>query len=270
MKIKYRFSFAWDSARALQLENLGLKVDPPSWGQAEVIGVSQAIEGDPGWSEASQLVRNWKGNSLVTTEFTAPEIASAEYCRLRVCHTSGYPQPETDFAYREQTFDTASFCSECGVGLVQDAPFRVLNSLKWGRNTFLKLNWVDDAYFMLRQAWEDHLAPLGVECRNVEDLRGRRLESMVQLRADISVPLIMGDVSGTNCGKCGRERYPGHCRGYFPAPSGRPNLPIFRSEQYFGANHQSSNAIIVNAQVATAIQSAGLRGVELWPCAPPG
>ncbi|MFC6839731.1 hypothetical protein ACFQGW_07645 [Xanthomonas theicola] len=133
---------------------------------------------------------------------------------------------------------------------------------------FLKLFWVDDAYFMLTPSWREHLALLGVRSWPVEDTKGNELEGIVQLKADTRVPLAMDDMHGIQCETCGRKRYHYHRRGFFPAPAERPDLPIFRSEQYFGAGHQSSNAIIVNSKVAAVIQSAALRVIELWPCAP--
>lgn len=270
MKVKYRFTFGWTAARALELEQVGATVDPPSDFNGDcIIGVVHSIEGDPEWAGISSLIREWGGSSLVTTEFSAAEIAAADYCELLVTHANGYPQPEDDFGFLAQSYDTSKYCDECGAGAVQIAPFRVRKSLNWGRNAFLKLFWVEDAIFMHREAWQEHLAPLRIETWPVEDTKGNVLDHIVQLRADTSVALQMEENSGVRCPKCRRARYIGPERAFLTAPVGAPELPIFRSEQFFGAGHQSSNAILIGRDVVAAIQSAKLRGAKLWPCATP-
>ncbi|RRU75260.1 MULTISPECIES: hypothetical protein [Stenotrophomonas maltophilia group] len=270
MKVRYRFTFGWTAKRALKLEQIGATVDPSSDFSGEcIIGVVHSAEGAPEWADVSSLIREWGGSFLVTTDFSAAEIAAADYCELQVTHANGYPQPEDDFGFRAQTYDTSKYCDECGAWAVQIAPFRVRKSLKWGRNAFLKLFWVEDAIFMHKDVWEAHLAPLGIETWPVEDTKGNVLDQIVQLRADTSVALQMDEDLGVRCPKCGRVRYTGPERGFLPAPVGNPDLPIFRSEQFFGAGHQSSNAILIRRDVVAVIQSAKLRGAKLWPCAAP-
>ncbi|UEX18032.1 hypothetical protein LMF57_18820 [Stenotrophomonas sp. SI-NJAU-1] len=270
MRVNYRSTFKWTARRALQLEQIGATVDPPSDFNGEcIIGVVHSAEGAPEWGGVSSLIREWGGSSLVTTDFSAAEIAAADYCELLVTHANGYPQPEDDFGFLAQSYDTSKYCDECGAWAVQIAPFRVRKSLKWGRNAFLKLFWVEDAIFMHREVWQAHLAPLCIETWPVEDTQGNVLDHIVQLRADTSVALQIEEDLGVRCPKCGRVRYMGPERGFLPAPVGAPDLPIFRSEQFFGAGHQSSNAILIRRDVVAAIQAAKLRGAKLWPCAAP-
>ena len=228
------------------------------------------VEGASGWTEACDLIREWDGGTTVTTEFTPAEVDGAAHCALQLVHASGYPQPEDDFAYREQTYDVRERCSKCGEGAVQVAPFRVKRTLKWGRNAFLKLNWVAEACFMQRPVWEEHFSGLGIAVLPVEDTKGNRLDDVVQLDLGPAVPLSMGDVEGIRCDVCGRERFPWHDRGFFAAPISPPNLPLFHSVQRFGVERRCTNAMIVSAEVVKVIKYAGLRGVELWPCMSPG
>lgn len=270
MKVKYRFTFGWTAGRALELEQFGATVDPPSDFNGDcIIGVVHSVEGAPEWAGISSLIRGWGGSSLVTTEFSVAEIAAADYCELLVTHANGYPQPEDDFGFLAQSYDTSRYCDECGAGAAQIAPFRVRKSLKWGRNAFLKLFWVEDAIFMHRDVWQAHLAPLRIETWPVEDTKGHVLDHIVQLRADTSVALRMEENVGVRCPKCGQVRYMGPERAFLPAPVEAPDLPIFRSEQFLGAGHQSSNAILIRQDVVAAILSAKLRGAKLWPCATP-
>lgn len=268
MKIKYRFTFRWSETRASQLASLGLKVGstPNPGSPLGGIGISHAVEGAPGWAEACGLIRAWDGGATVTTEFTPAEVEGASYCALELVHASGYPQPE-DF-YREQTYDLSRFCSECCEGAVQVSPFRVRKTLKWGRNAFLKLHWVEEACFMQRSVWEEHLSGFGIATLPVEDPKGKTLDDVVQLDLGPAVSLSMGDVDGFRCGLCGRQRFPWHDRGFFPAPVSPPDVPLFHGVQRFGVENQTANAIIVSADVVKVIKRAGLRGAELWPCMP--
>lgn len=270
MRIRYRFTFVWDESRGSKLAALGLKVVPPAEPRRDVAGiaVSHAVEGAPGWSEACSLIRSWGGMTTVTTEFTPAEVADADHCALQVVHASGYPQPEQNFSFREQTYDLSNWCSKCGEGAVQVAPFRVKSTLKWGRNAFLKLNWVEEACFMQTSVWSEHLSALGIARLPVEDTKGKTLDDVIQLDLGAAVPLSLEGVEGIRCGQCGRDRYPWHDRGFFPAPALPPEVPLFHSVQRFGVEHQSANAMIVSAKVAAVIKSAGFRGAELWPCAP--
>jgi hypothetical protein len=181
-------------------------------------------------------------------------------------HNNSYPQPEDEF--RGVTYDISDYCSTCGIGLKQHAPFRVRNQLKWGRNDFLKLFLVPDELFMRAERWKLLLAPQGVAAREVVDVRGRSFDSVVQLDIKERVALDMGDAEGELCLMCGRERYLPHSRGFFPAPLAPPEAPMFRSQQYFGVGHSGFNCVLVNASLARFIPSKGLKGVKLWPCAP--
>ncbi|SFS10141.1 hypothetical protein SAMN04487782_3552 [Stenotrophomonas maltophilia] len=269
MKIKYRYVFSWDESYRSPLERLGVKYEAPEPSPIGVgIGVCHAEEGSEVWQEISDLVESWGGFFTVDTEFSKSEISGASYCVLRPTHISGYPQPEEHFGFLEQTFDLGDYCSECGSGARQKSAFRVKKTLKWGRNSFLQLNWVGGVYLMLASAWKECLAPLGVESCGVEDTQGHGLENMVQLVADARVALMMEDMSGRVCSGCSRQRYEPHTRGFFPAPVEFSGLPIFRSAEYFGSGHKSFNETIVSAKVAATIQTFGLRGVRLWPCAP--
>lgn len=223
MKIKYRFTFAWTEARGSQLSALGLKVELPSGPSPQTggIGVAHAVEGALGWSEACSLVRSWDGWATVTTEFTPSEVDSASHCALVVVHASGYPQPEHDFSFREVTYDLTRRCAKCGEGAAQVAPFRVRKSLKWGRNSFLKLHWIEEACFMQATVWKAHLNDLGVGTLPVEDTKGKRLDDVVQLEPGPAVPLSMDVVEGIRCERCRRELYPWHDRGFFPLRSVR-------------------------------------------------
>ncbi len=238
MRVNYRYVFPWTAERAAQLESLGLSVEAPGLPPGIAVGICQAVEGQAGWNEACQLVREWDGSISISTEFSREEVLRAEYCVMSGWHFSGYPKPEDDFGYRAVTY--AGSCDQCGSSDGQVAPFRVRKSLKWGRNDFLQLFRVVDEYFMPTGSWERVLSPLGIQGRRVEDVKGRALTGIVQLNVDQSVEIDIGDARGEVCSTCGRERFSTHVRGFRPLPVGNPDVPIFRSSQLFWAGEWRS------------------------------
>lgn len=267
MKIKYRFAFGWSSSREARLKSLGLEVKPVLPGQEGSVAISHVDEGAPGWDDACQLVRSWNGSIFTSTEFSAKEIAAADFCVMRGVNTHGYPQPETNFDYMKETYSSDEHCRSCGTGLFQVAPFRIKRSVKMGRSSFMQLHWVVGEFFMSTAAWRAHLMPLGVPGLGVRDTKGQSIEEIVQLVTTKRAEFNMDGIAGVACPVCGRERYMAHDRGYFPCSDAFPDLPAFRSEQYFGAGGVAFNEVVVRADVVRKIQSEKMRGVSLWPCA---
>ena len=63
-----------------------------------------------------------------------------------------YPQPEDDFAYLKATYNLDNYCSTCGIGNIQNAPFRLQSEPKQFNNQFWGLHWVFDAIFLRQEA----------------------------------------------------------------------------------------------------------------------
>ncbi len=82
----------------------------------------------------------------------------------------GYPQPEEDFGYREATYNVSDHCPTCGIGSVQNAPFRLRAEFKASHSQVVQLNWVFDEFFLREKARDglrsvditgiDYLAPV--------------------------------------------------------------------------------------------------------------
>jgi hypothetical protein len=54
----------------------------------------------------------------------------------------GYPQPEDDFGYQNESYDPSSGCQRCRQGMKQNRPLMLLRSPKFGRNDITGLFWV--------------------------------------------------------------------------------------------------------------------------------
>jgi hypothetical protein len=271
MKILHRFGLRATADQRRALELLGVSLPPglalPGGGDALV--AFDVAEDHPNWSQVQSLLREWDAaETYVHTRFNKREIAGARWLELLPDRHQGYPQPEDGFAYRAATYDLANWCEQCGIGLVQVAPFRMKREPSWGRTALLQLNWVFDEYFATPEAWSSVFEPAGVACRAVLNTRGAELESVVQLVIDEKVDIETEGLPTERCPRCGRTRYLPVTRGPFPALRGQPASPIVRTAEYFGSGALASNRVLVAQDLARSLSSAGIRGASLRPVAP--
>src|SRR5690606_7286472 len=62
-----------------------------------------------------------------------------------------YPQPEDDFGYLKATFNLDNYCRLCGIGKVQNAPFRLKAEPKQYNNQFWGLHWEFQSVFVRQE-----------------------------------------------------------------------------------------------------------------------
>lgn len=219
MKIIHRISVGAIDPMRSRFERLGIRLDPG-------FSVFEVGESDPLWGQLQELLRERKDYGFVITKFTKEELEKAELLVLVPSWHWSYPQPEKDFTYVNITYDTTDYCSKCGVGGKQKAPFRVLRQPGWSnKRNILQLNWVFDEYFVTRKAYNELFEPLGIgnwEVVNHGD--GSVVDDMVQLRADTvaSASLNLEGVPSKVCDQCKRRKFEPVMRGPFPSFKGYP------------------------------------------------
>lgn len=143
MKINHRIALNGGSSFWKEIHRLGLTYEPG------LIAVLNITEDDAAWPKVEQLLSlQVSPVHLINNLFTRKEIEEAEWLEARAKGHHGYPQPEEDFGYIEQTYDTAGYCPRCGIGGVQKGPFRLRAEPKIEHSHFLQLNWVLDELFI--------------------------------------------------------------------------------------------------------------------------
>jgi hypothetical protein len=138
---------------------------------------------------------------------------------------------------------------------------------KWGRNGILQLNWIFDEYFATPAVATSVFEPLGVRHRPVLDKKGNELKTVVQIVVDAEVDIVTDGLTPEKCGRCSRLKYAPAVRGYFPPLAESVTGDIARTRQYFGSGASASKRILVARRLASALQSAMVRGVSLRPLA---
>lgn len=153
MKINHRIAARHDEPFWLELDRLGLDYEygDPNNVLGLAISVLNITEDQPQWPEVQRLIAEHDlGIHSITNLFNKSEVKQAEWLQMFSLGLHGYPQPEDD--YREITYDVSQYCDHCGIGGVQNAPFRLRSEPKARHSQFVQLNWVFDEFFVRREA----------------------------------------------------------------------------------------------------------------------
>lgn len=269
MRLMHRIAFRPTPSQHRELEALGVKVEYPERttlpGDVLPFASFDVGEDHPNWPRLRALFKQWDVFDFPSTEFSTGEINAARRLTLGAWH-HGYPQPrELDFGYLEATYDLSDYCSECGIGKRQKAPFQMKGEPKWGRRGILQLNWVFDEVFVTPDVWSAVFKPHGVGCRPVLNTKGVQLKTVVQLTTDDRASANVGGLPFEACSKCGRVKYLPHTRGFFPPLLAEPAGAMVKTNEYFGSGASAHHGVIVLQSVAQGLSKAGVRGASFMP-----
>lgn len=225
-------------------------------------------EGDASWPQVKELIDQWNPADFVRTEFSDRECSAAPFLQM-FAGQRGYPQPEGDFGYLNLTYDLTDYCSTCGIGATQVAPFRMKGEPKWGKKNVLQMNWVYDEFFVQPSIWEEVFRPLGTDRLAVLDHRsGSELQSVVQLKIGVVAKseLLLDDAYPTEtCTACRRKKFLPISRGFFPAFVNDPSFQIGRTQELFGSGASAWNAAIISQTAYKAIRTHKVVGFGFHP-----
>ncbi len=119
-------------------------------------------EDEERWPTVKSLIASLKMADVPFTEYTSLEIERAHFHNIHSTGHFGYPQPEDDFKYLNVTYDATHYCSVCGSGARQVAPFRLRKQPSQAQRALVQLNWVFDEFFVSRENWQKIFEPFGI------------------------------------------------------------------------------------------------------------
>lgn len=125
-----------------------LKAQGIQFKESAILCVLDIAQSSPHWPFVADCVARRNLQCQSETLFTAGELKSAPWLRMRGKWRNGYPQPEKDYRYESITYSKDGYCGTCGCGLKQADAFRMKQQPKWGKRGFMLLNWVDDEFFV--------------------------------------------------------------------------------------------------------------------------
>jgi hypothetical protein len=225
----------------------------------------QIQEDDPRWEKVALLAKRFRAIDSVSTRFSAAEVKAAESLGMFAKSHHGYPEPSDNNGYLQATFDLADYCSTCGIGLHQTAPFRVKKTSIPKDRSILQLNWIFDEYFVTPRLWSAVFKPFDIGFRPVLDVNGNQIDSVVQLDIQEIVDLRLDGKECSACPSCGRKKHRLLLRGPLPEPSDTTAM-IFKSSQYFGSGSSAYRLVLVSHVLYERLREAKVKGVAFYPC----
>ncbi|MFO7696922.1 MAG: hypothetical protein R6X16_07160 [Anaerolineae bacterium] len=251
------------------------------------------LETDPLYPQYAELTENLGLWDQVGVYHSPREIAQAEWL-YAVAGEYQYPHPED--TYIEATYDISAYCPHCGMGALQNNPFRLRRDFGQ-RAAFLGLHWEHDVLFArpeVRAGIEPWVS--GIEFLHpVIHETGRAIETVEQ----VLIPFLDGPglvtegLQSVSCvqnneeayvqresGKpfgisgdladhpfCGRVKYhhPMTTEITFSRSSLAGASHIARCIEYFGSGAAAHHLILVSRRMAEAIQQNKWRGLRLTP-----
>jgi hypothetical protein len=260
MQIIHRISIASSGDVQRELARLCIVVADRGFVSFEV------DESHEAWPALSDWIARRRAVDVVSTKFSKKEVSDARWLELMADWHHGYPQPNEDiFGYRPVTYDLTNWCSQCGVGMKQKAPFQMKGEPKWGKNGILQLNWVFDEYFVTPELWTGIFEQQGIGCRPVTNTKGDELKTVVQLVIEEEVGIVPKGLSFERCAKCARTKYLPVTRGPFPALAEEPTDAIAKTKEYFGSGGQADKRVVVSQKLAHSLAVAKVRGASVRP-----
>ncbi|MCH1912426.1 hypothetical protein L9Z41_10875 [Leptospira noguchii] len=209
----------------------------------------------------------------------------------------GYPQPEKDFEYLNQTYIPDIGCPTCNIGKIQNHPFRFRNEPKTKHSQFIGLNWIFDQIFIrehVKNEFEKNNLTGIYFSHPVIHKSGIQINSVYQLHVDTLLPqgLIDDNLETEICEMpkdkemlnflkaidseslkgpfCGQKKY------NFPQNQKMKfrkniftNMPDFvRTNEWFGSGGSANRPIIISEKVKEIIEKnkwrvAFLNSIEL-------
>jgi hypothetical protein len=269
MRIMHHVFIEADDKTRREFDRLGVKVEiSDGGGIVRDHFVLDIAESDPLWAGVQAWISKRPHVESVSPSFSEDEVGAARWLQLLPDWHHAYPEPADDFGYLDVTYDLSNYCSACGVGAVQKAPFRMRREPRWGRRGILQLNWVFDEFFVTPDAWSTVFKPHGIASRPVLKRGGAVLQTIVQLDVVEEVSIRTAGLDGEACADCGRFKFSPIRRGPLPELVDEPSGHLAKTREYFGSGASAHHAVVLSQALGAAIRAATLRGAAMHPVAP--
>lgn len=259
MNIIYIIYNDWSEGQQALLKACGINVD---------VGYNRLnVEDSPANIEALRLIDDWQIEKFVSTKFNKKDFQKNSLFVFMGVWENGYPMPDGDHGYKKLTYNIDKYCSICGIGKEQQAPFRLKSIPKWNNKKMFELNWIFDELFVRPDLYIDLFKPLGVSSMDVfrykDDLI---IENVVQLEiSKTSLSLNLKNHPYVVCKNCGEKKYSPQIKGLFPNFSnGAPELHIFKSKEFFGSGADAHNKVFITRWLWERLLSEEIKP-RLWP-----
>ena len=240
-------------------------------------------EDNPNFAEVQTKIDKYGIEPQIGTFYEKADIQKAEWFKISTGQYQ-YPQPEDD--YLEKTFDLKNYCELCGIGRIQNAPFRLRTEPKQHNNQFWGLHWEYFAVFVRQETksiFEKEKIKGITFSKPVLNKKNIEIEGFYQLHIDTilnkgfdsyNTKTITCKVANEeNCNTdissdcCGRVKFH-HPKigGYlFDQTIFNPDFDIVQSNEYFGSGASANRIQIVSKRFKELVDKHKLKGLSFTP-----
>jgi hypothetical protein len=306
MEIRHRLlEFSWDPKYELlkkELDRIGASYEIKIMGYSSTgVPRSHSIEFNINESDAlypvvEQLIDKYEFSVQTDVHYDKEDFDKAEWFYTGTGEYQ-YPQPEDDpIEYLKATYDTCNFCPTCGMGAIQNNPFRLKTEFKQKNSQFLGLHWVFDEIFVRNEAKAilERECPAGIRFTHpVYHRTSEEMESVYQLRIETVVKegLVTSGLDTVTCKPYNEEYkglvrqvaerlnlreegpYCGRVKYHYPTRDtvkfrhkALSQIPdIVKSDEDFGSGHSADKLVLVSKRFRELIVKYKLRGLRFTP-----
>lgn len=240
-------------------------------------------EDNPRFQELKKAIQAFDIIAQVGTIYDKADEAQANWF---IVSTGQYQYPQPEDGYKEATFDLSHYCNICGIGKVQNAPYRLKSEPKQQNSQFWGLHWEYEPIFV-RQEAKNILEQEQIQgVRFSQPVLHRKnipVQGIYQLHMDMTLnpgfnPYNTNRItckinneencnlnSDTKC--CGRIKFHHPRRGgyLFEAATFSANKDIALSHEYFGSGASANRLVIVSKRFKEIMDKYKLKGLEFVP-----
>ena len=242
-------------------------------------------EDNPEFNVIKNEVGKFLEPQVIGTEYEKKDIKKAEWFIINTGEYQ-YPQPEDDFGYLNVTFNLDNHCRLCGIGKIQNAPYRIKTNPKQFNKQFWGLHWEFSAIFV-KQETKDIL-----EREKIKGIRFSHLvlhkknipiEDFYQLHIDTTLSSGFSNYntktitckinneedlnkeSTSHC--CGRIKFHHPMIGgyLFDKHIFDNGFDIIESNEYFGSGGSANRLQIVSKRFKDIVEKNKLKGISFIP-----
>jgi len=240
-------------------------------------------EDNPRFQELTEAVKKFKIEPQIGTTYDKVDLSNAKWF---IASTGQYQYPQPEDKYLEITFDLENYCRLCGIGRVQNAPFRLKTEPKQHNNQFWGLHWEYFAVFV-RQETKNILEKEKIKgirfSKPVLNKKNIEIEGFYQLHIDTILDkgfdsyntktITCKTNNEENCNTdinlkcCGRIKFHHPMIGgyLFDKSIFNSDFDIVQSNEYFGSGASANRIQIVSKRFKELVEKNKLKGLSFTP-----
>jgi len=242
-------------------------------------------EDNPDFSNIKAEVDKSGIEPQIATYYEKADIANADWFTVSTGEYQ-YPQPEDNFGYLKATFNLDSYCNLCGIGKVQNAPFRLKTEPKQYNHQFWGLHWEFEPIFVRLETKiileKEQIKGISFS-QPVLHKKNVAIDNLYQLHVETILPKAFDSYNTKaitckinneeNCNTdadlkcCSRVKFHHPMIGgyLFDNSIFNPEFDIVHSFEYFGSGGSANRLQVVSKRFKQIIDKNKLKGLSFTP-----